>query len=165
MCGALALLAESAGGMKWTAPAGWSTGAPPNPMRAATYKIEPAAGDSQPAECVVYFFGQGQGGTVEANIDRWKAQFSAAGKAVAGQTAKRTVHGMKVTTVDVSGDYSGMGGPMNKAKSLKPGYRLLGAIIEGPKDNNLFIKFTGPAKTVAANQAKFDALIASFDKQ
>jgi hypothetical protein len=38
-------------------------------------------------------------------------------------------------------------------------------IIEGPRDNNLFVKFTGPAKTIAANQAKFEALIASFDKQ
>jgi hypothetical protein len=58
-----------------------------------------------------------------------------------------------------------MGGPMQKAKTVKPGYRLLGAIVEGPRDNNLFVKFTGPAKTIAANQAKFDALIASFDKQ
>jgi len=40
-------------------------------MRAATYTIVPAAGDTASAECVVYFFGAGQGGSVEANLDRW----------------------------------------------------------------------------------------------
>jgi hypothetical protein len=164
-CGALALRAESAGGMKWTAPAGWQGIGGDGQMRAATYKVPAAAGDSEGGECVVYFFGQGQGGTVDANIDRWKGQLTAAGKPAQAAVAKKTVHAMKVTTIDVSGDYSGMGGPMQKAKTVKPGYRLLGAIVEGPRDNNLFVKFTGPAKTIAANQAKFDALIASFDKQ
>ena len=84
--------------------------------------------------------------------------------AAQGAVAKKTVHNLKVTTVDVSGEYSGMGGQMSKGKAVS-GYRMLGAIIEGPRDNNLFVKFTGPAKTIAANQAKFEALIASFDKQ
>jgi hypothetical protein len=35
--------------------------------------------------------------------------------------------------------------------------------VEGP-GGNIFIKFTGPAKTVAANQQKFEALLASFGK-
>jgi hypothetical protein len=43
------------------------------------------------------------------------------------------------------------------------GYRLLGAIIEGP-GGNIFIKFTGPQKTIAANQPKFQQLLESFDK-
>lgn len=164
-CGALALLAQSAGGMKWAAPAGWQGIGGDGQMRAATYKVPAVAGDTEGGECVVYFFGQGQGGSVDANIDRWKAQFSSAGKPAQGAVAKKTVHSLKVTTVDVSGEYGGMGGPMAKSKSSKPGYRMLGAIIEGPRDNNLFVKFTGPAKTVAANQAKFEALVASFDKQ
>jgi hypothetical protein len=42
-----------------------------------------------------------------------------------------------------------------------PGYRLLGAIVEGP-DGNIFVKFTGPAKTIAANKAKYDQFLASF---
>jgi hypothetical protein len=29
----------------------------------------------------------------------------------------------------------------------------------------VFIKFTGPEKTIAANQPKFDQLINSFDKE
>jgi hypothetical protein len=42
-----------------------------------------------------------------------------------------------------------------------PGYRLLGAIVEGP-GGSLFIKLTGPAKTVAAQQKNFDQLLASI---
>jgi hypothetical protein len=49
---------------------------------------------------------------------------------------------LPVTTIDVTGQYSGMGGPMATAKTSKPGYRLLGAIIENP-GGNVFLKFTG----------------------
>src|SRR4051812_42984992 len=84
-----AALAESAGGVQWTAPAGWTTQGPA-PMRAATYTIPPAPGDQAGGECGVYFFGAGQGGSPEANIERWNGQFSGpGGTPVTGKTAKR----------------------------------------------------------------------------
>jgi hypothetical protein len=52
---------------------------------------------------------------------------------------------------------SGTGGRMAPAKS---NYRLLGAMVEAP-EGNVFFKFTGPAETVVANQAKFEALLNS----
>src|SRR5689334_49990 len=67
------LLAESAAGVRWTAPAAWKSEAP-RPMRAATYSIAPVAGDQGVAECVVNYFGPGQGGGVDANIERWRGQ-------------------------------------------------------------------------------------------
>ena len=158
------LFAESVAGLKWTMPTGWKTeGA--KPMRAATYTIPPTVGDTASAECVVYFFGAGQGGSVEANLDRWKGQMlGPGGKSTDAKIAKRTIHGLAVTTIDASGDYSGMGGPMALSKSVQNNYRLLGAIVEGP-GGNVFIKFTGPAKTIAASQAKFEQLLNSFDKE
>jgi len=63
------VLAESAAGVQWTAPAGWTTRGPA-PMRAATYTIPAAPGDQADGECAVYFFGAGQGGSPQANIDR-----------------------------------------------------------------------------------------------
>ena len=84
------ILADSAAGLRWTAPAGWKI-APSQPMRAATYMIPPAPGDTANAECGVYFFGAGQGGSVEANLDRWKSQFRApGGKPAAARVATRT---------------------------------------------------------------------------
>jgi hypothetical protein len=142
----LTLFAESAAGVKWTAPAGWKTEPGTRAMRVATYAVDDA-------ECAVYFFGEGQGGSIDANLERWKNQFHGP----AAKTGKRTIHGLQVTTIDASGDYSGMG------EATKPAYRLLGAIVEGP-GGNVFFKFTGPAKTVAANQAKFDLLLGSVAK-
>ncbi len=129
-------------------------------MRAATYIAPATAGDHEDAECAVYFFGQGQGGSVQANIDRWKGQFA---QPATPKIANRVIHGLKVTTIDISGTYSGMAGPMGGAAPAKPGYRMLGAIVENP-GGNVFLKFAGPAKTIAANQAKFEQLLGSFEK-
>lgn len=148
--------AESAAGIKWTAPQGW-TSKGEAPMRAAQY----VAGD---AECVVYFFGPGQGGTVDANIARWSSQFAGAdGKPAPSKVTKSMVHGLPVTRMDVSGTYTASGGAAVTSQTPKAGNRMLAAIVEGP-GGNLFVKFSGPAKTIAAQTAAFDALIASFQK-
>jgi len=162
-CG-FALMAETVGGLRWTAPAGWKSEGTA-PMRAATYHIPPAPDDTEPAECVVYFFGAGQGGGVQANLDRWNGQFTRAdGKPAPARILKRTIHGLAVTTIDVSGEYSGMGGPMATTRTIKSRYRLLGAIIENP-GGNVFLKFTGPERTIAANEKNFNQLLDSFQKQ
>ena len=164
MGGTMLVSAESVAGLKWTAPAGWKNlGA--QIMRAAVYNVSAAPGDKESAECVVYFFGQGQGGPVEANIERWKGQFTTPdGKPAPANIATRTVNGLAVTTIDISGAYSGMGGPLAQTQSVSQGYRLLGAILVNP-GGNIFLKFAGPAKTVAANRQKFEQLLASFSKQ
>jgi hypothetical protein len=159
--GSIGVLAESAAGLRWTAPADWKNQGP-QPMRAATYTIAPAPGDRTGAECGVYFFGAGQGGSIEANIERWKSQFSGPdGTPAAAKVAKRTIRGLAITTLDVSGAYSGLGGPTASAPRAVAGYRLLGAIIEAPR-GNVFIKLTGPGKTIAANQQGFEQLLASL---
>jgi len=133
-------------------------------MRAATYTIAAVPGDKTGAECAVYFFGAGQGGSVDANMARWKGQFTAAnGAPAAAKIAKRTIHGLTITTLDTSGAYSGLGGPTAAAASTVPGYRLLGTIVEA-SGGNIFIKFTGPTKTIAANQQKFEQLLASLQR-
>jgi hypothetical protein len=158
--GSAGVLAESAAGIRWTAPAGWKSEAP-RPMRAATYSLSPVAGDRGIAECIVNYFGPGQGGGVEANIERWKGQVQGPdGKPAPAKVDKRTVRGVPIVVIDSSGAYSGMGGPMASAKPV-PGYRLLGAIVEGP-GGSLFFKLTGPAKTIAEHEKAFDQLLASI---
>jgi hypothetical protein len=126
-------------------------------MRAATYEI----GDS---ECVVYFFGQGQGGRVEANLARWSGQFTLNGQPAPAKSAKKTIHGLNVTTMDVTGTYVATGGMNMTAQPPKADNRMLAAIVEGP-GGNIFIKYTGPLKTVSANADKFDGLVNSFQKE
>lgn len=149
------LAADSGAGIHWTAPSNWKAQGE-RPMRLATYQVQ------ESAECAVYYFGQGQGGSVQANIDRWIGQFQ--GSKSAPKVEKRTISGLLVTTVDVSGAYNGMGGPRAPEGPPKPDYRLLGAIVEGAQ-GSVFFKFTGPAKTVADNQAAFDKMLASLKTQ
>jgi hypothetical protein len=146
----------TAGGIQWTVPPHWKAGAG-SAMRVATYAV-PAAKGSAPGECAVFFFGPGQGGGADDNVARWAKQFEGAPKA-----ASRTVQvaGLRVTRAEVAGTYLAPGGPMMQSTGKKAGYRLLGAIIEAP-GGNVFFKLTGPAVTVAAAEADFDALVASI---
>jgi hypothetical protein len=150
---------ETAGGVQWTVPARWSAGSG-SAMRVATYAV-PAAKGVEPGECAVFFFGAGQGGSVEANVERWGKQFE--GTPVPTHTTT-TVAGLRVTRAAVSGTYLAPGGPMMQSTGKRAGYRLLGAIAEGP-EGNVFFKLTGPAATVAAAGPDFEALVASLRKQ
>ena len=158
---AASVFAESAAGVRWTAPASWKAeGA--RPMRAATYSLPLAAGDQGVAECVVNYFGPGQGGGVDANIERWRGQvLGADGKPATAKIDKRTGRGVPMTVIDTSGTYTGMGGPMMGGSKPAAGYRLIGAIVEGP-GGSVFFKLTGPAKTIAAQQKNFEQLLASI---
>lgn len=136
-------------------------------MRAASYTIPAAPGDSDGGECIVYYFGPGQGGSVEANIERWIGQFEAPDGGPAGKLAKRsqkTVNGIPATLLDVSGTYLFKPFPMAPQATKKPGYRMLAAIVEG-KDAPVFFKLTAPAKTAAQAEAAFHQMIESMRKQ
>ena len=159
-CGAL-LLAESASGVKWNPAATWKRQGD-RQMRAATYIAPAAAGDAEPGEVAVFYFGPGQGGGVQANIDRWVGQFPQ--KTGTPKTSKSTVAGMGVTMIDVTGTYGASSSPMSQEKVNKPGFRMLGAIVEAPQ-GAVFFKFTGPAKTVAAQEAAFQGMIKAITKE
>jgi hypothetical protein len=157
--------AQEAGGLTWTAPKEWEAqGA--KAMRVATYRIPAAKGDAEPGELAIFYFGQGQGGGVDANVKRWVGQFQKPDGAPIpekeAKTKKDSINGLPVTTVDVKGTYAG-GGPMMGPSTPKPGYRLLGAIVEGP-EGAIFFKLTGPEKTVAAADKSFRKMLDSVKK-
>ncbi len=146
------------GGVRWTIPAGWQTAAE-RPMRFATYAI-PAADGQEAGECGVFFFGRGQGGSVEDNLARWKSQFE---PAPTTKPVERTINGLKVHEIALSGTYLAPGGPMMQSQGKKPGWRLLGAIVEAP-DGLVFFKCTGPAATIAKAEKDYAALVKSLSK-
>ena len=128
-------------------------------MRKTQYRLPRVEGDPEDAEMVVFFF-QGQGGSVQANIDRWIAQFKKAdGKPASdsSQVSHRESHGIPLTIVDVSGTYSG-GGPMMSAGAPKPAFRMLAAVAE-TRSGPYFFKLTGPEKTVAKWEASFNSFL------
>lgn len=131
-------------------------------MRAAEYAL-PAVNGEAPV-LAVFFFGPGQGGSVEDNLKRWVSQFTQPDGRDSNAVAKRgerQVNGMKVTTIDLTGVFAGMS-PMQQAPSApKPDQRLLGAIVEGP-EGPVFFKLTGAATALGSAQSAFDELIQSL---
>jgi len=130
-------------------------------MRVVTYRVPAASGDGEPGELGVFFFGTGEGGSVDANVDRWIAQFAPESGSAKPARRVESVKGIRVSRVSVEGTYtSGMpGGP----KTPKTGFALLGAIAEGP-GGNVFFKLTGPRKTVQKAASQFDALVRSLSR-
>src|SRR6185503_10900471 len=59
----------AAGDVSYKVPEGWAVEKPTSEMRLAQYKLPKAAGDAEDALLVVFYFGPGQGGTTQANID------------------------------------------------------------------------------------------------
>jgi hypothetical protein len=151
------------GGLTWTPPADWKSEKPSSGMRQAQYRVGGPGGD---AECVVFYFGAGEGGDPQSNAERWAGQFTRAdGKPAELKTSPLRGAPVDVTLVEVRGTYHG-GPTMNATAAPKPqpDSMLLGAIAKGP-DANWFFKFTGPEKTVSPQRAPFEEMLRSLKKQ
>ncbi len=140
-----------AAAITWKMPGAWSEARSPSAMRLATYAVPRAQGDAVDAELSV----SRAGGSTDANIQRWIGQFDDAGKEV---TRERQVNGLKVTSVEVAGTYAGGAMMPSGGGGRHPKYALLGAVVE-TEGTSYFFKLTGPAATVRAAHAAFDAML------
>ncbi len=113
LLGATLLAADSGAGVHWTVPATWKAEAQ-RPMRLATYTVAPGG------ECGIYYFGAGEGGSVDANLDRWIGQFLQAD----GKPSKAAAKIAKRSYSRNSGDHGGCFGRLHR--NGRP-YRSTGA--------------------------------------
>ena len=154
--------ANAAGGLTWTPPAMWSVSPSASSMRVVTYKVPAAASDAEGGEVAVFYFGPGQGGGTQANVDRWIAQFRPEkGSAGPGKPVSSKVGNIAVTIVTTEGTYSS--GMPGGAMTPKPGWALRGGIAEGPQ-GPVFFKLVGPKKTVVTATPAFDAFLKTLKK-
>jgi hypothetical protein len=163
--GAAASSQAVAGEVSFKVPDGWKVEKPTSEMRLAQYKLPKAEDDSEDALLVVFYFGPGQGGTTQANIDRWVNQVKQPDGSASQDKARTetlTVNGLPVTTVDVQGTYSGGMSQDSAPKDSNSIYRLRGAVIETPK-GSYFVKLTGPEKTVRHWDQAYKDYIKSFE--
>ncbi len=140
-------------------PAGWTKKQPRVRIIEAEFEAKAAEGDELPGRATV----MGAGGSIEDNINRWCGQFIQPDGTSTREKAKvrnTTSGGCDVVIVDVTGTYEDKPGPFVPGKGVeRPNYRMIAAIIQTKKAGNYFVKFYGPAKTVAMHEANFNKMI------
>ena len=136
------------------APESWTRKAPAVDFILAEFALPRAEGDPADGRLTV----SSAGGTVDANIDRWRQQFG--DKPEKQSREKLEVSGMPVTLVDFSGTFRDQRGPFAPAIE-SPHYRMLAAIIDA-QGQLFFIKCYGPAKTMAARAEQFRQFVRSL---
>jgi hypothetical protein len=147
-------------GLQWDPPTAWVEEAPASNMRLAQYRV------GNDGECVVFYFGPGQGGDPMSNARRWGSFFTQPD----GTTSEDLVEinwledtAVPVMLVAVSGTYDGGTTMTAEPAPPRPGYRLLGGIAEGP-DAQWFFRLTGPEATVKAQREAFVDMMRSIRK-
>ena len=142
----------SAAPFVWSTPATWEE-AKGHSMRAGSWRVK---GQPQ-TDCSLSML-SGQGGQMLDNVNRWRSQMGAESMSTAEVAAlpRKKMLGEEAVFVNIPGRYAGMGG--GKATEAA---RMLGLLLALP-GNAVFLKFTGPAEIVAANEAAFLELAASL---
>ncbi len=141
----------------WKTPARWQTAPNPSSMRLATFRIPRAAGDEEDGDVSV----MQAGGSVEANVARWKGQFDSDAQKAA-KTEMKKFGGLEVTVVEIAGAMVGSAMPGMGEQAPKASWMLLAAIVEVPGTDPYFFKATGPKATIGAARGELDALLATL---
>ena len=137
-------------------PTAWTWVKPSMQFRTLQYQVcNSGPGKVAPcADLIVSVFKLGDGGSVDANIGRWKNQFQNADGTLAEPTrSQRVVAGASVTRVDLKGAWKGMG--MGEAQNNS---EQLAAAIELPQET-IYIRMVGPESTVEAARKDFEAMV------
>ena len=153
------------GELRFKAPEGWVTEKTTSAMRVAQYKLPKSEVDLEDASLVLYYFGAAQGGSAQANVERWINQIKQPDGSSSKDKAKTettTINGLKVTTVDVAGTYTAEMTPGSSDRHNEEKYRLRAAVIETPK-GNYFVKLVGPVNTIAKWEQPYNDYLKSFE--
>lgn len=136
-----------------TVPAGWTSRAPSSSMRLAEYST------GGTAEVVVYFFGKGQGGPPDANLARWKSQFSNPSGGKVYESVTRDTSGLfPLTIAEYRGSYARGIGTGADADAARPDHTLIAVVAETPR-GTLFFQCFGQSAGVAAQKAAYIAFV------
>jgi hypothetical protein len=139
--------------IRLTPPVAWTKTANSSSFVAAEFSLPRADGDSADGRLTI----STAGGSLEANIDRWKGQFKPQPKSMSQEDVE--IAGMKAKIVDMSGDFNDQRGPFGPGE-LRPDYRMIAAVI--PVGDQLhFVKATGPQKTIASHATAIQQFIRS----
>ncbi len=135
-------------------PENWQRKSSRSSMIMAEFSLPKAEGDPADGRLTI----SQAGGSIEANIDRWRGQFQP--EPEKEDVRELDANGKQITVVDFSGDYMDSRGPMFPAEK-QTGYRMLAAIIPDG-DQSYFIKAYGPRKTMEKHADEFQDFVQSL---
>ena len=147
-------------------PADWQTQKPASSMRLGEIIVPAKDKDAEALTIVAYHFPR-QGGSVDANVKRWFAQFEYPHGKSPESLEKREdirVGEVTITLVETTGTYRDRGPMMRGQAVAKPDSMLLGAIIPN-EAGPYFWKFVGPQKDLAEQRDNFRKAVLSVKFQ
>ncbi len=142
-------------------PDSWKPQTPANPMRVAQIEWPAAPAHPEPPQLIVFWFGPNEGGTVDANLQRWRGQFEQPGD---GETSRFRTDLASVTLLDKAGTFKQQPSMMSPEYTPRPNWRMLAAVVEiegGP----FFFRAVGPDASVTAQRDALHAALRSMRPQ
>jgi len=152
-----------AAGLRFTLPRAWTRVPTLAETRAAQYRLPSAPGDVAETDFAVFFQGEGKGGSAAEHLGRWYARFTQRDGRPSQEAAvvtTRTVGDLRVTAIDLSGTW--IGASAQPSGAGVSGYRMLGAVVEGP-GGPWVLEILGPAATVERAKPDFEVLLGSLE--
>jgi hypothetical protein len=145
--------------LKYTVPGGWIQEPVRSAMRKSQYRLPRAEGDKEDGVMTVFYFGPGGAGGIDANIQRWRGQFTGADGGPLPDSAfkqeQMDANGLKITVVELHGQFGSHTMGVNTPDTPTGGeYEMLGAIVETP-GGPWFFKALGPPATMQKQRAGF----------
>jgi len=150
--------------LTFVAPYDWSKVTPTMPMRREQYDVPRATTDTKDGMAWITVMGPKEGGDVDFNVKRWSEQFAAATDTTPGPVVKRSTRALgswNVIDIDIAGTYTYDESKMGGSHTYnEPNWRMLIAWVQAPS-GNYYIRFVGPAATVAEREAEFRRFVDS----
>ena len=149
-------------GLGFEAPEGWKSVGSSSSMRLAQWEL-PGGSDGS-AEAVIFYFGAGGGGGVEANLERWFGQFEQPDGSSTRDRAnvtEREVNGLSLTIADMRGTYVAPVRPGARQRNNRPSHRMIAAVVEG-EGGPWFVRVLGPEATVETWEPSVQSFLSSF---
>lgn len=148
-------------GLGFDAPTGWVSKPSSSSMRVGVWELP---GDDGSAEVVIFYFGEGSGGGVDANVARWLGQFEQPDGSSTRDKAtitEREANGLKLTIADMRGTYVAPVRPGATQRNNRPNQRMLGIVAEGGS-GPWYIRVLGPEATMAKWEASVEEFLSSL---
>jgi hypothetical protein len=152
--------------ISWQVPDGWTSVPPSSRVRVAEYRVDASEPNGTPAEVGVFYLGPSVT-AIDDTLQRWASSFDEAAAKNAKRAMLRT-GAFPAHFVEVSGTYT-VPSMMaeegaNEGAQTRPGWKLLGAIVETPMGPYYF-KLLGPKEVVEGGREKFLKMIDSVGRE